>query len=434
MSYADFIASKARRAPSIGRTVELDQIHPSLFDWQRAVVQRAVRVGRHALFEDAGLGKTRQQVEFARLSADTSLILAPLAVTAQTVREAAAIDVEARYVRSPEQIDGPGVYVTNYEMADRFDPSTFGAVVLDESSILANVDGKTRQRLTELLRAVPHRLACTATPMPNDIAELTNHAEFLGVASRPEMLAAYFVNDQKDWRLKGHAAGPMFDWMATWAVAMRRPSDLGYPDDGYELPPLRIVPQLIDVQLDTPGQLFTADLGGVGGRAKVRRHTLDARVARTAEIVAAEPDEPWIVWCGLNDEANAITRELGDGAVNVEGSWAPEAKAEAILAFIDGDISTLVTKINIAGFGLNLQHCARQAFLGMNDSWQGFYQAIRRSYRFGQTREVVAHLVLSELEGQIATNVARKEREAGAAVEQLVSAMRRAWVAERTAA
>ncbi|MCA1571173.1 MAG: helicase [Chloroflexi bacterium] len=419
MSYSEFLACKARRFGAAGRDVATDDVHSLLYDWQREGVRWAVSKGRCALFWDCGLGKTFAQVEWARLSADRALIVAPLSVARQTVREAEKLGVEVRYVR--EQPEGDGLWITNYEMVDRFDPATFGAVVLDESSILKNVDGRTRKTLTERLAVVDRRLACTATPAPNDVAELANHAEYLGVMSRPEMLAAYFINDERNWRLKGHAASAMYQWMASWALAARRPSDLGYPDDGYELPELSIVPEIVKVEVEQDGQLFATDLGGVGGRAQVRRGTLAARCERACEL--ASDSDQWIVWCGLNDEAAVVADQLGNDAVNVEGSWLPDAKAEALEAFQDGEIRVLVTKPAIAGFGMNFQNAARMAFVGLSDSYEAYYQAIRRCWRFGQARPVRAYVIVSELEQQIARNVARKEAEAAVVTEALVSHM-----------
>ena len=241
--------------------------------------------------------------------------------------------------------------------------------------------------------------------------------------TRVNMLAAYFVHDADGWRLKGHARRPMLRWMASWATAVRKPSDMGYPDDGYDLPGLEIIPELIPVEIETEGQLFATDLGGVGGRAQIRRKTLADRVARTVDLVAAEPDEPWLLWCGLNDEADALARAI-PGAVNVHGAMSPEQKADALLGFADGDIRVLITKPGIASQGLNYQHCARMAFVGLSDSYEQYYQAIRRCYRYGQTRVVRAHIVLSEIESQIATNVARKEREASGLTAALVDEMR----------
>lgn len=419
--YADFLSRKERRAQVAGAEIDPAELHPMLYDFQREGAAWAIRTGRAALLWDCGLGKTFAQCEWARHSAEKALIVAPLSVARQTVREAERIDLGVRYVRAGDSADGPGVWITNYEMVERFDPADFGAVVLDESSILKNVDGKTRTRLIDTFRAVPRRLACTATPAPNDTAELANHAEFLGAMTRPEMLAAFFVNDEREWRLKGHAAGPMFRWMATWAQALRRPSDLGYPDEGFELPELSIIPEPVEVEMVPEGQLFATDLGGIGGRSKVRRETLGARVARAAELVSGA--EQWIVWCGLNDEARALAEV--EGAVNVEGNWSPDAKAEALEAFQDGEIRVLVTKPSIAGFGMNFQNCSRMAFVGLSDSYESYYQAIRRCWRFGQERPVEAHIVVSELEMGIVENVRRKEHEASRMTDELIAAQRK---------
>jgi len=415
--YAEFLAHKARREWQHGLTVATSAVHPMLHDWQARIVTWAARKGRAAVFADCGLGKTFIQLEWARLVADRSLIVAPLSVARQTVREGQKIGNVPHYVRHQSDIDGSGVWITNYEMVGNFKPDAFDAVVLDESSILKNVDGKTRQRLTEMFDAVPLRLACTATPAPNDVAELTNHAAFLGVMSRAEMLAAYFVHDEREWRVKGHARDPMFRWMASWAVALRRPSDLGYDDDGYVLPPLAILPEIVTVDAVPDGQLFATDLGGIGGRATARRLTLAARVERTVQL-ASGPGQ-WIVWCGLNDEAEMIGLAVR-GAVNVPGSWSPDAKASALEGFQDGEIRVLVTKPSIAGFGMNFQNAHQMVFCGLSDSYESYYQAIRRCWRFGQTEPVVAHVVVSELERQIADNVRRKELEAEAMTDGLV--------------
>jgi len=236
------------------------------------------------------------------------------------------------------------------------------------------------------------------------------------------MLAAYFIHDQDGWRLKGHARRPMYRWMSSWAVAIRRPSDMGYDDAGYDLPGLNIVSHLLDVDATPEYQLFATDLGGVGGRAKIRKQTMQARCEAAAQLVANEPHEPWLLWCGLNDEANLLAK-LIPGAVNVHGGWTPEEKAKALLGFADGDIQIMVTKPSMAAFGLNWQHCARMAFVGLSDSYEAYYQSIRRCYRYGQTRVVDAHIILSELEGQIALNVARKEREAARITQSLVNEM-----------
>lgn len=432
--YAEFLARKVAHVDEVGLTTEPGEVHPYLHPWQRELVAWACKVGRAAIWADTGLGKTLMQIEWARLSSvgGRALIIAPLAVCQQTVREAAKVGTTATYVRSGDDL-APGIYVTNYEMVEHFDPSGFDAVVLDEASILKQSVGKTRRMLVAHFADVKYRLTCTATPAPNDTEELTGQAEFLGVMSRVNMLAAYFIHDTDGWRLKGHARQPMFRWMASWAVAVRKPSDLGYTDEGYDLPGLDIVPHMLAVDAAPDDQLFATDLGGIGGRAAVRKMTLAARCERAAELVATEPDEPWLLWCGLNDEADLLER-LIPGSVNVRGSMSPEDKAAALLAFADGDIRVLITKPSIASFGMNWQHCARMAFVGLSDSYEAYYQAIRRCYRYGQTRRVIAHIILSDLESQIAANVARKEREAAAITAALVAEMRAARETSRRTA
>lgn len=425
MTYAEFLERKQRTAPALGRTIAEPDVCPRLHPWQQRIVTWACGLGRAAIWADTGLGKTWIQLEIARLSGDRALIIAPLAVCHQTVREAAKLGITATYVRADGDADGPGIWVTNYEMAFGFDPAKLDVVVLDEASILKQSDGKTRTALIRHFGDVPARFACTATPAPNDMEELTNQAEFLGVMPRVEMLAAYFIHDDEGWRLKGHARRPMFRWMTSWAVALTHPSDIGGSDDGYILPGYEIRPHLIDVDVIPDGQLFATDLGGVGGRAAIRKATLEARCAETARLVAAEPDEPWLVWCGLNAEADMLTR-LIPGAVNIHGSMTPEEKAAGLLGFADGTIRVLVTKPSVASFGMNWQHCARMAFCGLNDSFEALYQCIRRCHRYGQSRRVDVHIVLSRLEGQIAANVGRKERQAAEMTRELVREMQNA--------
>lgn len=425
MNYTDLLARRARQQPGTGKTITESDLHGSLSPFQRHIVEWACRVGRPAVWADTGLGKTRMQLEWCRLMGATSLIVTPLAVAHQTIEEAAVIGIDATYIRSAEEVPGPGIYVTNIEMVHAVG-SAFDAVALDEASILKQSDGKTRSLLVDMFKDVPYRSAWTATPAPNDPEELTNQAEFLGHMTRTNMLAAYFVHDQDGWRMKGHAWQPMIEWLRSWAIAVRRPSDLGYADDGYVLPGLKILPELVEVEIEPePDALFAVSVGGVTGRSKARRESLSARVDRVVQLVEAEPDEPWLLWCGLNDEADELARRI-PGAVNVHGGMAPEEKAEALLGFAHGEIRVLITKPKIAGMGMNFQRCARMAFVGINDSYEQYYQSIRRCYRFGQQRVVHAHVVVSHIESQIADNVARKERQANRIVEGMIHATRRA--------
>ena len=427
MSYAEFLARKESRVEKPGRTVSADDIHPMLHAWQNELVRWAVSTGRAALWADTGMGKTVMQLEWARLSKGDGmgLVVAPLAVCEQTVREAAKLGIAARYVREWADVDtlGGELFVTNYERLHGFPAEAFDAVVLDESSILKQSTGATRTMLIDWAREVPHRLACSATPAPNDPEELTNQAEWLGRMSRTHMLAAYFIHDNDGWRLKGHARRPMMEWMAQWAVALTRPSDVGGDDTGYDLPGLEVVPEIVTAEIEAEGQLFATDLGGVTGRSQMRRKTLQARVERAAKLVANEPG-PWILWCGLNSEADALAAAV-PGAVNVHGSLDPDEKARLLLGFADGDFDVLITKPSIASQGLNYQHCNRMSFVGLGDSYEQYYQAIRRCYRYGQTEVVHAHVIVSDLETQIAANVARKERQASQITRELVAQMRR---------
>lgn len=417
LDYSEFLARKALVVAPRGITVTGDEIHPSLFPFQRDLTRWALRKGRSAIFADTGLGKTRMQVEWGRLTGERCLIVAPLAVAQQTVREAAEIGVEIVYSRHPT---GAPFVITNYEMVERFDPDDYGAVVLDESSILKNFAGKTRNTLIGMFGDTPYRLACTATPAPNDVQEFANHAEFLGVMSRVEMLASFFVHDDEGWRLKGHAREPFYRWMASWGMTVRRPSDLGYDDDGFALPPLDIRAVVVESDWKPEGTLFAASLSGITERSTVRKATVAARAQAVADLVAAEQDEPWLIWVGLNSEQDAVAALIPD-AVVVQGSDSPDDKAAGLLGFRDGEHRVLVTKPSIAGFGLNFQHCARMAFCGVGDSYEQYYQAIRRCWRYGQTRPVEAHVVVSEAEQSVYANVLRKERAAADAAEEMTA-------------
>ncbi len=418
--YQAFIDSKAIVAAPEGKPVAMSDIHPSLYPFQQSIVHWACGKGRAAIFADTGLGKSRMQLEWARQLDVPTLFVAPLAVAHQTVREANVLGMDLVYAR--HQDDAQRLTITNYEMVDKFDASQFGAVVLDESSILKSIDGKIKQRLIDQFVDTEYRLCCTATPAPNDISELANHCEFLGIMSRVEMLAAFFVHDQDGWRLKGHARQPFFRWLASWAMSLKKPSDLGFDDAGYDLPPLTITPEIVPTDYVPEGQLFATVLKGISDRSRVRRQTVAERVRVAVDLVNDAPGEPWIIWCGRNDESESVTAAI-PGAVEVTGSQTPEQKADALTRFASGDFNVLVTKTEIAGFGLNFQHCARMAFVGLSDSYEQYYQAIRRCYRFGQRRPVHAHIVLTDLEEPIYHNVLRKEKDAQAMAADLVRAV-----------
>jgi superfamily II DNA or RNA helicase len=440
MTYEEIIEARSMAATFAG--IDPPPLGDYLFPFQADLVRWALRRGRAAIFADTGLGKSRMQLEWARaVSAHGRvLILAPLAVADQTVREGAAIGVEAVYARTDT---GAPITVTNYEMAEHFDAAAFVGVVLDESSILKSFNGSTRNLLIERFAQTPYRLACTATPAPNDFTELGNHSEFLGALSRVEMLSEFFVHDggsTQDWRLKGHAVSAFWEWVASWGAVVRTPAALGYPDDAYRLPPLRLHDHVLRVdhtEAWAAGALFVADARSLNEQRAVRRATEDKRVATIARLVAAEPDEPWLVWCELNSEADAIEAAI-PGAVQVKGSDDPETKRDRLLGFAAGSIRVLVSKASICGFGMNFQRCARMAFVGPSHSYEQTYQAIRRCWRFGQTRAVDVHVVCAENEQAIVQNMRRKEADAerlaeetqrhiGPAMRAAIGATERRW-------
>lgn len=413
--YERFLAAKQIVANPAG--FEVDGLSPMLFDFQQAVVSWALRLGRAAIFAGTGLGKTFMQLEWARqVYLETSgdvLVVAPLAVSHQTVREGQHFGIAVHKCTSQADVQR-GINITNYERLDRFDLSKFSGIVLDESSILKSHDGATRTWIIEQAQVIPYRLACTATPAPNDHMELANHAEFLGIMRRSEMLSMFFINDMTEtqkWRLKGHAESDFWKWVCSWAVMFESPADLGYDGTAFVLPPLRMHQHIVESTEVPEGLLFAVEAQTLSERQGARRASLSARVAKTAEIVAEHPQCPWIIWCDLNAEGDALTAAI-PGAVQVAGADDPQAKADAMIAFAEGRIRVLVTKPSIAGFGLNWQHCSRVAFVGLSDSWEQFYQAVRRCWRFGQTSPVDCHVVTASSEGAVVANIQRKEADA----------------------
>ena len=416
--YDDFLKSKAVSFKAAGIKISDSDIHPKLFPFQRDLTRWALAKGCSAIFADTGLGKTFMQLEWARLLDCITLIVAPLTVARQTVWEGAKLGLDVSHVRDQNQLQGK-LNITNYEMLDHFDPSAFGAVVLDESSILKSLTGKTRKKLIEMFAKTPYRLCCTATPAPNDIAEIANHAEFLGIMRRVDMLATFFVHDDKGWRLRGHATEHFYRWLASWGISVKKPSDLGYDDDDFILPELRISPHFVPTDYCPPGQLFFTKLRGIQDRSRVRRATINERVAQAIELVNSDQNQ-WIIWCGLNDEQTGIMANLNDQAVSVYGSLSSDSKAERIEAFQNGDHRVLVSKPRICGFGMNFQHCHKMIFLGLSDSWESYYQCVRRCWRYGQKNPVDAHIILSEIEDAIWHNIQAKEKRAEEMTRNLI--------------
>lgn len=421
--YAEFLQRKATIDAPTGLS-KVPKLSDHLFDFQGDIVSWALRRGRAAVFADCGLGKTPIQLEWASRVPGDVLILAPLAVAAQTVREGKKFGIAVNRCQSQADFK-PGINITNYERLDGFDATKFKGVVLDESSILKSYDGKTRTQIIEDFSKTPFRLAATATPSPNDYMELGNHAEFLGVMTREEMLAMYFVHDGAEtqkWRIKGHAESVFWKWVCSWAVMIRRPSDLGYNDGKFKLPALEMKEHIVRATQCADGDLFAMPAATLQERIGARRATVEDRALKCAEMVN-KSKEPWLVWCNLNSESERLAKLIPD-AVEVRGSNTPEQKEKYMMGFSDGSIRVLVTKPSIAGFGMNWQHCNNMAFVGLTDSYEEFYQAVRRCYRFGQKKSVNAHLIVADIEGAVLQNIKRKEKDAAEMAARMVENMK----------
>lgn len=418
MDYSSFLDSKKIVVRPCGVAVPSVDINKMLFDFQRDIVKWALAKGKSAIFAGTGLGKTGMQLEWAsqihKNTAGDVLILAPLAVSQQTVREGQKFGITVNPCRSQEDVK-PGINITNYEMLHKFNSSRFIAIVLDESSILKSFTGKVRTQIIDMFKHTPYKLACTATPAPNDHMELCNHAEFLGVMTRAEMLAMFFVHDGGDtskWRLKGHAKTMFWEWVASWAVMLSKPSDLGYADGDFLLPPLKI--NQLTVPVEGPEAKTMTE------RREARKNSIEERVAVCAEKVTQSNDY-WIVWCGLNVESEMLTKAIPD-AVEITGSHKPEYKEKTMMDFSEGKIRVLVTKPSIAGFGMNWQHCNNEAFVGLSDSFEEYFQAVRRCWRFGQQRPVNVHVITAETEGAVVANIKRKEEDFAAMLSGMIAA------------
>lgn len=421
MRYSDYIGEKLSAVPPSG--IDAEPQHDGMFPHQIDLTRWALRRGRAAIFADTGLGKTRMQVAWAdtihKRAGHDVLILAPLAVAQQTVEEGASLGVTITHCMDGADVR-PGINIANYERLHRFDASRFGAVVLDESSCIKHHETKTLKALIEAFEDTPYKLCATATPAPNDWTELGTHAEFLGIRSRTEMLAEFFVHDGAEtqvWRLKGHARRAFWQWVASWGAMVRRPSDLGHDDSDYRLPPLNVTQHAVKGPDQASGMLFAMEAQTLMERRDARRDSISERVKACAAMVNADR-EPWVIWCDLNAEGDALRAAIPD-AVEIRGADSIEEKERRLDAFAHGQIRVLVTKPSIAGFGLNWQHCARMAFVGVTDSFEAYYQAVRRCWRFGQKRQVNVHIFASEREGAVVANLKRKEHDAMAMADAL---------------
>lgn len=411
IKYEEFLLKKKIINCPTGLNVKTN--NTKLFDFQRDIVNWALKRGRASIFAGCGLGKTPMQLcwanEIVKNIGDV-LIVAPLAVSQQTVREGIKFGINVEYSRTGQK-SKCGITITNYEMLEHFNPEDYKGVVLDESSILKAYTGKICNQIIQMFSNTPFRLACTATPSPNDLIELGNHAEFMGSMTREEMLAMFFVHDggeTQKWRLKGHAKKDFWKWVCSWAVLIEKPSDLGYEDKDFILPPLNMHEIVVDVD-HTKAQdtLFLLEAKTLKERQHARKNSTDIRCNKASEIVNGSKDY-WLIWCDRNDESKTLT-DLITGGVEIKGSDSIQHKENSMFGFSQGNIKRLITKPSIAGFGMNWQHCCNVIFVGLSDSYEQFYQAIRRSWRFGQKRPVNCYVITAETEGAVVSNIKRKE-------------------------
>lgn len=438
-AYHAHIARKRVAAEPAGIS-HVPSLHPDLKPHQAHCVDFALRAGRAGHFLDTGLGKSFAALEWGRVVVEVTnrpvLMLAPLAVGPQHEREAQRWGIDAVYRREPGPADRPRIVITNYERLDRFDLAAFGGVVLDEASVIKNFTGVTTRRLIEAFARTPFRLSATATPAPNDHMELGQQAQFLGAMNSNEMLSRWFVTDQREmgrYRLKRAAVRPFWEWVASWARCVSRPSDLGFSDDGYVLPDLCVSRHVIHAdrsadagsERDGQGRLFRMPDLSATAIHREKRLTAQARAEQVAALAALEPDESWIVWCDTDYEADALAAAMPD-AVEVRGSMPADRKEERLDAFSRGQVRVLISKPSVAGFGLNWQHCARVAFVGLSFSYESYYQAVRRCWRFGQTRPVNVHVVAADTEAAIGAVVSRKAGDHEAMKREMAAAMARA--------
>lgn len=423
--YKKFLERKQKLIVKSGFDVEESELNHLLFPFQKFVIKTALSAGKYALFQDCGLGKTFQQLEWAYqvhlYTKKPVLILAPLAVSGQTIQEGKKFKIDVvKYTGGDDPIQ-----ITNYEQLANVDTGRFSGVVLDESSIIKHHEGAYRDLIITKFRNTPYKLACTATPSPNDPMELGNHSEFLDVMSRNEMLAMYFVHDGGEtakWRLKGHAIKLFYEWVSTWAIMINNPCDIGYPTDGFKLPKLNLFERQISVPTENNGSLFNdAIVSATNFNAELRR-TKKQRLEEVVKIVNENPKESFIIWIKQNEEADALTKLLPE-AIEVRGDDTPEYKEKHLIGFARGDFRILITKSKIAQFGMNYQNCHNQIFASLDFSFEGLYQSIRRSYRYGQEHEVNIYLITTDTMSNVLKSIEQKQKNFETMQAEMTSAM-----------
>lgn len=412
MTYEEFLKTKELQTIEAGFDVNRDDLNPNLFEFQKDIVGWALKKGKACVFSDCGSGKTIVQLEFAnqivKKTNKKALIVAPLAVVEQTRREGYKFGIPIHICRTQEDVID-GINITNYEMLEHFKASDFNCVVLDESSILKSFSSTTRNLLIDMFSKTPYKLCCTATPSPNDVSELANHCEFLGIMSRTEMLATYFIHDGSNtsaWRLKGFGEKKFWEWMATWAICVRNPADLGYANDGYELPKLNIIEHIVKSEPDDY-ELVAKRAETLSERREARKESMNDRIKVAKELIESS-DDNFIVWCDYNIESEMLHKAIKE-SVEVVGSDSPEFKAKTALDFADNKIKALVSKASIYGMGMNFQNCHEMIFCGISDSFESYYQAVRRCWRYGQEHDVDVHIIISEKELNVLDNIKRKQ-------------------------
>lgn len=433
--YSEFLKTKEIRAEESGFDVNRDSITPYAFDYQKDIIAWACKKGKCAILTGCGSGKTLMQLEWCKAvhthTQKPVLIIAPLSVVRQTQGEAKKFEIaDVTICRKQEDVTN-GINITNYEMIEHFEPSAFSGVCLDESSILKSFTGKYQNLLTDMFCRTPYRLLCTATIAPNDYTEIGTSCEFLGIMSRTEMLATYFIHDSGDtskWRLKKAGVNKFWEWFATWAIYFNSPKDLGYEGEGYDLPPLNLHHVFTESEPEQ-GSLFVQLAETMEERRTARKESIEDRTDKAAELANGRMWDEWLIWCDYNDESAMLKSKI-DHCVEVKGADEPEYKAQASLDFADGKIHALVSKPSIFGFGSNFQSCHKMIFCGLSDSYERFYQAIRRCWRFGQKNPVDVYIILSEKEMNVLDNIKRKQKQMDEMQKQMTALMKEVTLAE----